>query len=192
MLNTVAVGLGLLKPWQGRGRARAAGLYPQGALGQDHPEFPMPQPLGVIHTIILLKTASLGGQVRAFSRTQYLHFPLHDTEASPWFRVFLSSWRILLLQFFFLISYHKNPRITSVHPGRFFFLNPLVDFNETTSAWKRPSIAGSQLSEAPALEAEGEETQRRGKPIVLETGTAKNKLSRKLMWPSLRFQKTSS
>ena len=34
-------------------------------------------------------------------------------------------------------------------------------------------------------------TQRRGGPIVLETGTAKNELSRKLTWPSLRFQKTS-
>ena len=31
--------------------------------------------------------------------------------------------------------------------------------------------------------------QRRGRPIVLETGTAKNKLSRKLTWPSLRSQK---
>ena len=39
-------------------------------------------------------------------------------------------------------------------------------------------------------EAEGEETQRRGRPIVLETGTAKTELSRKLMRPSLRFQKT--
>ena len=30
------------------------------------------------------------------------------------------------------------------------------------------------------------------KPSVLETGTAKNKLSRKLTWLSFRFQKTSS
>ena len=103
LLNTVAVGLGLLKPWQGRGRARAAGLYPQGALGQDHPEFPMPQPLSVIHTIILLKTASLGGRVRAFSRTQYLHFPLHDTEASPWFRVFLHG------EFYYCDYFFKFP-----------------------------------------------------------------------------------
>ena len=71
---------------------------------------------------------------------------------------------------------------------------PWLRFNlaETTSARKRPSTAGAQFSEAPALEAEGEETQRRGRPIVLETGTAKNELSRKLTQPSLRFQKTSS
>ena len=43
------------------GQRQAAGLYPQGALGQNHPEFLMPQPLSIIHTIILLKTASLGG-----------------------------------------------------------------------------------------------------------------------------------
>ena len=61
---------------------------------------------------------------------------------------------------------------------------------ETTSVWKRPSATGAQLSEAPMLEAEGEETQSRGRPIVLETGTAKNELSRKLRRPSLRFQKT--
>ena len=63
---------------------------------------------------------------------------------------------------------------------------------ETTSTRKRPSTAGAQLSEALTLEAEGKETQRRGRPIVLETGTVKNKLSRKLTRPSLRFQKTSS
>ena len=70
---------------------------------------------------------------------------------------------------------------------------PWLGFNlaETTSAWKRPSTAGAQLSEAPALEAESEETQRRGRPIVLETGTTKNELSRKFTRPSLRFQKTS-
>ena len=56
---------------------------------------------------------------------------------------------------------------------------------------KRPSTAGAQLSKSPALEAEGGETQLRGRPIVLETRTAKNELSRKLTWPSLRFQKTS-
>jgi len=54
------------------------------------------------------------------------------------------------------------------------------------------STAGAQLSEAPALEAEGEETQCRGRPIVLETGTTKTELSTKLTRPSLRFQKTSS
>ena len=42
-----------------------------------------------------------------------------------------------------------------------------------------------------ALEAEGKETQSRGRPIVPETGTVKNELSRKLMRASLRFQKTS-
>ena len=63
---------------------------------------------------------------------------------------------------------------------------------ETISARKRPSTAGAQLREAPTLEAEGDETQCRGRPIMLETGTAINELSRKLMWPSLRFQKTSS
>ena len=62
---------------------------------------------------------------------------------------------------------------------------------ETTSAWKRPSTAGAQLSEAPALEAEDEETQCRGRPIMLETGTVKNELSRNLTRPSLKFQKTS-
>ena len=44
------------------------------------------------------------------------------------------------------------------------------------------------------VEAEREKTQRKGtdkRPIALETRTAKNKLSRKLMWPSLRFQKIS-
>ena len=56
---------------------------------------------------------------------------------------------------------------------------------ETTSARKRPSTAGAQLSEAPTLEAEGEETQGKGRPIMLETGTTKNKLSRKLTRPSL-------
>ena len=60
---------------------------------------------------------------------------------------------------------------------------------ETTSVWKRPSTAGAQLSKAPTLEAGGEETQLRGRPILLETGTAKNELSRKLTWPSLRFQR---
>ena len=70
---------------------------------------------------------------------------------------------------------------------------PCLRYNmaETTSVWKRPSTAGAQLSNAPMLEAEGEETQCRGRPIVLETGTAKNELSRKLMQPSLKFQKTS-
>ena len=70
---------------------------------------------------------------------------------------------------------------------------PWLGFNlaETTSPWKRTSTAGAQLSEAPQLEAEGEETQRRGSPIVLETRTAKNELSRKLTLPSLRFQNTS-
>ena len=62
---------------------------------------------------------------------------------------------------------------------------------ETISARKRPSTAGAQLSEAPTVEAEGEETQCRGRPIVLETGTAKNELSRKLTRLSLRFRKTS-
>ena len=41
------------------------------------------------------------------------------------------------------------------------------------------------------LEAEGEETQGKGRPMMLETGTTKNELSRKLTRPSLRFQKTS-
>ena len=59
-------------------------------------------------------------------------------------------------------------------------------------ARRRPSTAGAQLSEVPALEAEDEETQSRGRPIVLETWTAKNELSRKLMRPCLRFEKTSS
>ena len=60
-----------------------------------------------------------------------------------------------------------------------------IRFNlaETTSARKRPSTAGAQLGKAPALEAEDEETQLRGRPILLETGTAKNELSRKL-WSS--------
>ena len=71
---------------------------------------------------------------------------------------------------------------------------PELGYNlaETTSARKRPSTAGDQLSEAPALEVEGEETQLRGRPILLETGTVKNELSRKLTRPSLRFQKTFS
>ena len=74
------------------------------------------------------------------------------------------------------------------------FMVPWLGFNlaETTSTWKRPSTIGAQLSEAPMLEVEGEETQRGGRPIVLETGTTKTELSRKLTWPSLRFQKTSS
>ena len=55
---------------------------------------------------------------------------------------------------------------------------------ETTSARKRPSTAGPQLSEAPPLEAEGKETQHGGRPIVLETRTVKNELTRKLMQPS--------
>ena len=33
--------------------------------------------------------------------------------------------------------------------------------------------------------------QRRGRPMVLDTGTAKNKLGIKLTWPSFRYQKTS-
>ena len=42
---------------------------------------------------------------------------------------------------------------------------PWLGYNlaETTSVRKRPSIAGAQLSEAPMLEAEGEETQGKGK-----------------------------
>ena len=68
----------------------------------------------------------------------------------------------------------------------------LLGFNlaETTSSRKRPSTAGAQLSEAPTVEAE-QKIQCRGRPIVLETGTTKNKLSRTLMQPSLRFKKTS-
>ena len=55
---------------------------------------------------------------------------------------------------------------------------------QTIAEGKRPSTAGAQPSEAPELEAEGKETQCRGRPIVLETGTVKNKLSRKLTRPS--------
>ena len=75
---------------------------------------------------------------------------------------------------------------------RMTFMVPLLGFNlsETTSARKRPSTAGAQLREAPTL-AEGQETQCRGRPIVLETWAVKNELSRKLTWPCLRFQKTS-
>ena len=53
--------------------------------------------------------------------------------------------------------------------------------------------SGAQLRKAP-VEAEGEETQLRGsdkRPIVLETGTVRDELSRKLTQLSLRFQKTS-
>ena len=37
-----------------------------------------------------------------------------------------------------------------------------VDLAETTSARKRPGTAGAQLSEAPAVEAEGEENPVQG------------------------------
>ena len=69
----------------------------------------------------------------------------------------------------------------------------------------RPSTAEAQLGEAPVAEAEHKEnpaqwkwnvkkTQGRGsdkKPIMLETRTAKNELSRKLTRLRLRFVKTS-
>ena len=57
------------------------------------------------------------------------------------------------------------------------------------------STAGAQLRKAPVVEVEGEETQLRGsdkRPIVLETGTVRDELSRKVTQLSLRFQKTSS
>ena len=78
---------------------------------------------------------------------------------------------------------------------------PFLRFNlaETTSVW--PSQGGGQAGQepnsvkTPAVEAEREENfPCRGsdkKPSVLETQTAKNELSRKLTWLSLRFQKTS-
>ena len=51
------------------------------------------------------------------------------------------------------------------------------------------------MVKAPEVEAEFKENPAQGsdkRPIVLETGTGKNKLSRKLTRLSLRFQKTSS
>ena len=60
---------------------------------------------------------------------------------------------------------------------------------ETTSAPKRPSAAGAQLSEAPAVEAEREEDPAQGK--WQEGHRAVNRDSKKLTWLSLRFQKTS-
>ena len=59
----------------------------------------------------------------------------------------------------------------------------------TRRAQQEPNSA-----KAPAVEVEHEENPVQGsdkKPSVLETGTVRNELSRKFMWLSLRFQKTS-
>ena len=45
---------------------------------------------------------------------------------------------------------------------------------ETTSLWKRPSTAGAQLSEAPAVEAERKENPAQGKAHRAGTGTAES------------------
>ena len=77
---------------------------------------------------------------------------------------------------------------------------PFLRFNlaEIASAW--PLRGGGQAQQepnsvkAPMVEADHKKTQCRGsdkKPSILETRTVKNKLSRKLMRLSLRFQKTS-
>ena len=70
---------------------------------------------------------------------------------------------------------------------------PWLRFNlaEPTSE-EEAKHSRNPTQQAPTLEEKGEETQGRGRSIVLETGTAKNELSRKLTRPSLRFQKTSS
>ena len=62
----------------------------------------------------------------------------------------------------------------------------------TTASTKFTSYDIDYHGNLNPLEAEGEETQLRGRPILLETGTVKNELSRKLTRPSLRFQKISS
>ena len=61
-------------------------------------------------------------------------------------------------------------------------------------ARRRPSRAGAQLGESLRQKQNVKKTQCRGndkKTIMLETGTVKKELSRKLMQLSLRFQKTS-
>ena len=53
----------------------------------------------------------------------------------------------------------------------------------------------ANTAKALSVEVDAKKTQPGGsdkKPSVLETGTVKNELSRKLMQLSLRFQKTSS
>jgi len=71
---------------------------------------------------------------------------------------------------------------------------PFLTFNlaETTSA-RPPEGGGQAQQEPPQWKLNMNKTQGRGrdkKPSVLETGTAKNELSRKFTWLSLRFQKT--
>ena len=69
---------------------------------------------------------------------------------------------------------------------------PWLGFNlaETTSAQKRPSAAGAQLSEAPVVEAESEENPAQGKvQLAGNQDSKKSELSRKSTRLSLRFQK---
>ena len=57
---------------------------------------------------------------------------------------------------------------------------------------KRQSSAGAQLSEAPVVEAEGEENPAQGKARRAGNRGSENELSKKPTRLSLRFQKTSS
>ena len=52
---------------------------------------------------------------------------------------------------------------------------------------RRTNTAGAQLRESSHQHGGSNK-----KPIVLETGTAKNELSRNLTWLSLRFKKSSN
>ena len=59
---------------------------------------------------------------------------------------------------------------------------------------RRPTQLEPNSAKASAVKADAKKTKYRGsdkKSSVLETGTVKNKLSRKLTQLSLRFQKTS-
>ena len=74
---------------------------------------------------------------------------------------------------------------------------PKLRFNlaETTSKEKAKHSRSPIQQKLPWWELKAKKTQRRGsdkKPNMLETGTAKNELSRKFTRLSLRFQKTSS
>ena len=71
-------------------------------------------------------------------------------------------------------------RVTSMVPS------VLLNLAETTSARKRPSNTGAQLSEASAVEAEREENSVQGK-----AHRAGNQDSGKPTWPSLRSQTSS-
>ena len=59
---------------------------------------------------------------------------------------------------------------------------------------RMPTTAGAQLSESSQVEWNAKTTQRKEsdkRPIVPETGTPRNELSRKLTRLSLRLQKAS-